>query len=197
MHTNLKSYSKLLKISKKYCDYIDYLAANGWERYGSTRSEYERDPYGKSYSAHKFYEKDGHINAVTVSLIPCRYFPLIQDVNLLAVNEYDAINVGAGHIDPDSNVRFASHEILRIDMDTVTATNFDKIISRYSRSHSKGKQIDLRPMATYDGDYCLNLSYNQYLGEDIFEYLTEDGLSIHMNLNNLEYKSYIRNDLFS
>ena len=195
MHTELKSYKQLFEVSKRYCGLIDYLARNGWERSGATLIDYERDPYHNSYTAHKFYEKNGHINAITVSLIPCRYLPLIQDVNLLAVDEYTAIDLGEGCIELDTNIRFEHHELLRLDMNNVTMQNFENIISYFNNKNTA--QVDLRPSAVVNTDYGIKLSYNQYLGKDIFEYFTEDGISIHRNLNTVGYESYIKNDLFS
>lgn len=195
MHTELKSYKQLFEISKKYCGFIDYLAQNGWERSGATRIDYERDPHSKSYTAHKFYEKNGHINAITVSLIPCRYFPLIQDVNLLAVDEYTAIDLGNECMEPDTNIRFGDYELLRLDMNSVTIKNFENIIGYFNNKNTA--QIDLRPTATVDTNYGIKLSYNQYLGKDIFEYFTQDGISIHRSLCTVGYESYIKNDLFS
>ena len=194
MHTDLQSYQDLFRVAPRYRALVDRLAANGWELHGDLRADYEMDPYSKSYSAHKFYQHNGHINAVTVTLIPCRYFPLPQDINLLAVDEYKAINLGSGYIDPDTNARFESHEVLRLDMNNVEVYIFDKIIARYSNV----AQVDLRPKDVFNsGGYGIDLFYKQYLGKDVFEYLTEDGMSIHRNLNTLEYASYDRKDLFS
>lgn len=195
MHTNLKSYEQLFEVSKSYCGFIDYLAQNGWERSGATRIDYERDPYNNSYTAHKFYEKNRHINAITVSLIPCRYLPIIQDVNLLAVDEYTAIDIGEGFIEPDNNIRFEHHELLRLDINSVTLNHVNNIIRYFN--NKKTAQVDLRPSAKVNTDYGIKLSYNQYLGKDLFEYFTEDGISIHRSLNTVGYESYIKNDLFS
>lgn len=80
-------------------------------------------------------------------------------------------------------------------MNIVTIKDFENIIDYFNNKNTA--QIDLRPSATVDTDYGIKLSYNQYLGKDIFEYFTEDGISIHRSLSTVEYRSYIKNDLFS